>query len=331
MSSFPFTPVDVPWERPPIDREVLKRCSRRSDIKGLFHCFAVLAILGVSGALAYWFFATGRWVAMAVALYVHGGLFAFNPQTHELAHNTVFKTRLLNSIFKRIFGLVHWNSNSALYWMSHKYHHRYTLHKQSDGEVVLPRAETTERILHRAIQIVDVSGLITTLYDQIYSIFRPYMRNTRRSVWQRYVYQQSNTRERRNAYWTHVSQFVFHLLFAVFSIATGNWFLIIVVSLPAYYGGGWYHLRVHDTMHVGRKPETNDFRECCRSVRVDPITSWMYWHMEWHTEHHTYPAIPCYNLGKFYRLTAEYWDRPQTLFEAWREMNRASEEILVIS
>jgi fatty acid desaturase len=331
MSSFPYVPRDVRWKRPPIDRDVLKECSRRSDLNGLFHCLGVIAVLGASGALSYWLFLTGRWVLMGIALYVHGGLFAFNPQTHELAHGTVFRTKWLNEVFRRIFGIIHWNANSALYWMSHKNHHRYTLHKQSEGEVVLPMPETTERVLHQAIRVVDVTRFLTTVYDQLYSIFRPYLRNPRRSVWERYVYSQATERERRNAYWTRLSQFLFHALFAAVAIVTGHWFLIVIVTLPMFYGGSWYHTLVHDTMHVGRKSEVDDFRECCRSVRLDPFTSFMFWHMEWHTEHHAYPAVPCYNLAKFHRMTAEHWEPPQSLREAWREMNRDSEKHLVIA
>ncbi|MFW6293583.1 MAG: fatty acid desaturase [Spirochaetota bacterium] len=103
-----------------------------------------------------------------------------------------------------------------------------------------------------------------------------------------------------------------------------------LTSLPHWYGGRWYHRLVHDTMHVGRTPESNDFRESCRSVRVDPFTSFMYWHMEWHTEHHTFAAVPCYNLRKFHNLTAEHWEEPQTLWQAWREMTESSRELLAI-
>ena len=329
-AAYPYNPVDVGWKRPPIEKSVLKECSRRSDLQGLIHCLGVLAVLGASGAISYWLFATGRYALMALALYVHGALFAFNPQTHELAHGTVFKSKWLGEVFKRIFGVVHWKSNSALYWMSHKYHHRYTTHRQSEGEVVLPRAETSEQVLSQAVKIVDPTAFLIAVYDSVYFLFRAYLRNPRRNVWERYVYTQANDRERRDAYWTHVSQFLFHVIFAVLAIASGYWFLIVVVTLPAFYGGRWYHTLVHDTMHVGRTPETNDFRDCCRSVRVDPFTSFMFWHMEWHTEHHTYPGIPCYNLAKFHRLTAEHWEEPQSLIEAWREMNRESRKVLAI-
>jgi fatty acid desaturase len=119
--------------------------------------------------------------------------------------------------------------------------------------------------------------------------------------------------------------------FAIFAVLTGHWFLIVVVSLPGFYGARWYHTLVHDTMHVGRQPETDDFRASCRSVRLDPFTSFMYWHMEWHTEHHTYASIPCYRLKKFHRLTRQHWDPPQSLVQAWREMNAESAKFLALA
>ena len=331
MSSYPYTPIRVPWKRPPIDRELLARFMRRSDLQGLWHSLGVLAVLAVSGAVCYWFYSTGQWLLMALALYLHGGLFAFSPQTHELSHRTMFRSRWLNNLFGRIFGLVHWTGNLATYRMSHKYHHRYTLHRRSEGERVHPRAETSERVLQTAIQVVDVSALVTTLYDQIYSIFRPYLSNPRRSVWARYVYEQASPGERREAYGRQLTQFLFHVAFAVWAIAAGEWFLVVVVSLPQFYGARWYHTLVHDTMHVGREPEADDFRKSCRSVKVDPFTSFMYWHMEWHTEHHTFPAVPCYRLKKFYEATREHWEAPQSLPRAWKEMNAHSARLLSLA
>ena len=194
-----------------------------------------------------------------------------------------------------------------------------------------PRAETTEQVLQHASQVVDISALVMALYDQVYSMFRPYLRNPRRSVWARYVYAQADPRERREAYWRQVTQFLFHAAFAAFAIAIGQWFLIVVVSLPGFYGARWYHKLVHDTMHVGREPEVDDFRKSCRSVRLDPFTSFMYWHMEWHTEHHTFAAIPCYRLKSFHRATREHWEHPQTLAQAWREMNAHSAKLLAMA
>ena len=330
MSDYPYTPVEVAWKRPSVDRGIIQKCAKRSDLQGLLHSLGVLAILGLSGGLAYYFYSGRQWLWLAVALYVHGGLFAFNPQTHEFSHGTVFRTGWLNRLFKRIFGLVHWGSNGALYKMSHTYHHLYTLHRRSEGEEVHPRPEMSEQVWHRALHFVDIGGLITALYDQFYSLCSPFLRNVRRSPWQRYVFSRSKRTAQRDVYWTRGSQLLFHVAFAVLAIVIGKWFLIVVVSLPAFYGGKWYHMMVHDTMHVGREPETDDFRLCCRTVRLDPFTSFLYWHMEWHTEHHAYAAIPRYNLRKFHRMTREHWDPPQTLFQAWREMNLHSRRMLAL-
>lgn len=330
MSDYPYRNVKVDWKRPPIDKGILKQCTARSDAQALWHCLGVLGVLATTGSLAYYGFATQRWLFMAIALYVHGALFAFNPQTHEFSHGAVFKTNWLNLVFKRVFGLLHWTSNGALYRMSHLYHHRYTLHRQSDGEEVHPRPEFIEQLLYRAIQVVDLNGIIATLYDQIDSLCRPHLRNPRRSVWQRYVYANSTDAERRDAYATRASQLLFHLIFATIAVATGHGFLVVVVTLPQFYGGTWYHMLVHDTMHVGKTPETDDFRACCRTVWLDPFTSFMYWHMEWHVEHHSYAGIPCYNLRKFHRLTREHWDPPQSLTAAWREMDAHSRRLLLL-
>jgi fatty acid desaturase len=332
MSSYPYEKLEIKWTRPPVDRAVLKECMKRSDLNGLWHCLGVLGVLTASGATAYYFYATQQWLWMALALYVHGGLFAFHPQTHEFAHGTVFKTKWLNEVFKRIFGLVHWTSNSSLYWMSHVCHHRYTTHRKGDGEVVLPMNLLKEHLLQGAVHIVNPNGFVATVYDVIYFLLHPaFLRNSRRGVWQRYVYDQARPHEQKDAYWTQFYQFAFHVVFGALAISTGHWFLVVVVSLPKFYGGHWYHSWVHDTMHAGRQPETDDFRLCCRSVRLDPFTALMYWHMEWHTEHHAFPNVPCYNLKKFHEMTSEHWENPMSLFAAWREMDAHAKKELVLA
>lgn len=330
MSDFPFDPKPVSWVRPPVDRDILKKCMERSDLRGLLHGLGSLAILGATGTLAYLMWANGQWVLMAVALYLHGGIFGFQPQTHELSHGTMFRTAWLNTVFKRIFGLVYWTNNAALYRMSHTFHHRYTTHRDGDGEVVLPMPWTWERVLEAVVRVVDVAGFAVAVYDQITALLRPFLRNSRRNTWQRYVFSRATPKEQREAYVLTLVQLLFHVGLGIFAVATGRWFLIVVATLPGFYGGKWYSVLVHDTMHSGRRPESDDFRLCCRSVKVNPITSFLYWHMEWHTEHHTYPGIPCYNLARFHRLTRDHWEKPQTLLQAWREMSRHAEGVLAI-
>ena len=54
------------------------------------------------------------------------------------------------------------------------------------------------------------------------------------------------------------------------------------------------------TQHMGLKEDTKDHRESTRSIRLNPIFSFIYWKMEYHIEHHMFPMVPSYNLPKLY-------------------------------
>lgn len=45
-----------------------------------------------------------------------------------------------------------------------------------------------------------------------------------------------------------------------------------------------------------------DFRLCCRTIYLNRLLQFLYWHMNYRTEHHMYAAVPCYNLGRLHRL-----------------------------
>ena len=73
-------------------------------------------------------------------------------------------------------------------------------------------------------------------------------------------------------------------------------------------------------MHCGVRSNVSDFRKCVRTSTLDPISEFLYWHMNWHLEHHMYAGVPCYNLKKLHRLVAHDMPKPRTLVGAWREM-----------
>ena len=62
------------------------------------------------------------------------------------------------------------------------------------------------------------------------------------------------------------------------------------------------------------------FRKCVRTITLDPVSQFLYWHMNWHLEHHMYAAVPCYNLGRLHRTVAHDMPKPWTLLGAWKEM-----------
>ena len=72
--------------------------------------------------------------------------------------------------------------------------------------------------------------------------------------------------------------------------------------------------------HCGLRDNVPDFRKSTRSMKLDPISTFLYWRMNWHTEHHMYAGVPCYNLRKLARAIAADMPQPRTLLGAWREM-----------
>ena len=73
-------------------------------------------------------------------------------------------------------------------------------------------------------------------------------------------------------------------------------------------------------MHCGLRDNLSDFRLCTRSIKLDPLSTFLYWRMNWHTEHHMYADVPCYNLRKLSKEIASDMPEPRTLIGAWREM-----------
>ena len=73
-------------------------------------------------------------------------------------------------------------------------------------------------------------------------------------------------------------------------------------------------------MRCGLRSDLPDFRKCVRTITLDPISEFLYWHMNWHLEHHMFAAVPCYNLPKLHQVVADDMPKPRTMLGAWEEM-----------
>ena len=112
---------------------------------------------------------------------------------------------------------------------------------------------------------------------------------------------------------------LFHGAIFVISLLTQNWMLFLLLSLHVFIAN-WLKYFVGMPMHCGLRMEVPDFRKCVRTITLDPISEFLYWHMNWHTEHHMFAGVPCYNLAKLHAAVADDMPRPRTLIGAWREM-----------
>lgn len=314
--------LSIQWYRCPIDKTILRALMQPSDLQGFFHALGHLGLLGFFGSLAFYFYGQSSWLEFFVVLFIHGTIASFlTAPHHELCHKTVFKTKWLNIGFLWIYGFLGWN-NHAVYQFSHNYHHRFTLHLEGDREEVMP-ATPSLRIGYM-IQLFTFNifggyqskGLIPTIKNTIElalgKFHSPY------NSWGDELYAGYETHAKNATLWARIT-LLGHIALAVCFVAMGHPILILLVS-GAVFIANWWRYFVGVTMHCGLKGDETDFRKSVRSITLDPISEFLYWHMNWHLEHHMFAAVPCYNLKALHHVVRDDMPKPRTVFSAWQEM-----------
>ena len=303
----------INWYRPQIDREVFRSLNQRSDWKGMLQTLGHLGLLALSGTGALYAAANLPLPVLLAILFLHGTMWAFLLNGfHELCHNSVFKTRFLNVFFLRIFSFLG-AYNHVRFWASHSEHHKYTLHPPDDYEVVFPVKLTFTGFLKSAV--VNPWGFYAR-WKSIVRLSFGKLDDHEATV----MFPESGVDKRRELFnWARI-QLVGHVLILGVSLYFGLWLVPVLITLaPAY--GGWLLFLCNTTQHVGLTDNVPDFRLCCRTITLNPLVQFLYWHMNFHIEHHMYAAVPCYNLGKLHRLIKHELPRcPVGLYQTWKEI-----------
>ena len=301
----------IGWYRTPLDRETMRALNQRSDWKGLLQVGAHIGLIAATGTLAWAVQET--WYLLLPVLFAYGTFYVFLLNaTHELSHNTVFRSRFLNGFFLRLFSFLGWR-NHVLFWASHSAHHKYTLHPPDDLEVVLPRKLTALEFLR--ITFFDPWTLYLNLRKTLkHSIGRL------EGEWEEHLFpREDREKNRRLRNWARLL-LAGHAAIAGVSIYTGFWLLPVLTTLGVFYGG-WLRFLCNQTQHTGLQDDVPDYRLCTRTVILNPFTRFLYYHMNYHIEHHMYAAVPCYNLGKLHELIRhDLPPCPRGLIETYREI-----------
>ena len=210
-----------------------------------------------------------------------------------------------------MFGLLTW-FNPYDYALSHTYHHRYTLHPMGDREEVLPHAPAF-RVLY-VLQLLTFNftggphtgGLVPVLRMTLRTALgRPLSSyagsNTKKDKleWMAAIYAGHPKERRKSVRWAR-AVLLFHGAVLAAAIVFQLWLLPVLVSLAPFIANWWRYL-THLPMHCGLRTNVPDFRKCTRTIKLDPVSSVLYSHMNWHLEHHMYAGVPCYNLRKLSR------------------------------
>jgi fatty acid desaturase len=312
MSSKPAK-ARIKWYRSPIAPDDLARLNQRSDRKGFAQTVGHLALLAVTGSLAW--YAVGRLPLLGVLalLFLHGTFYAFLLNGfHELCHQTVFQTRYLNGLFLNIYSFLSW-LNPVLFWASHQEHHKNTLHPPDDLEVVLPVKLTLKTYLGFAF--INPLGF----YNRLVSVIRLSLGKVD-GEWANLLFPPDDLAKRRPLVkWARIL-LLGHALIVVMSLALGLWMIPIIVTLAPFYGAGFQYL-FNEAQHIGLSDNVSDYRLNTRTILLNPFLRFLYWHMNYHIEHHMYAAVPCYNLAKLHTLIEHDLPHcPNGLVETWQEI-----------
>ncbi|MBT3273873.1 MAG: fatty acid desaturase [Spirochaetales bacterium] len=306
----------VDWYRCPVPKERLRALTSRSDSRGWLQSLGYLALITATAFATYTFFTERMWVLFAAALFVHGTIYCFNPGlvTHELSHGTVFKTRWLNVFFLRFFSLLGW-VNFHHYKRSHTFHHLYTLHPRGDREVVLPGNPSLRVLLLLRLFTFDFKVFWMMVKNTfMLAVFRKFDRE-----WSEAIFPDDDPKSQNLAInWARMI-LLFHAAVLATAIVFNLWMLPVVITLSNFVATWWRYF-IGITMHTGLRDNVPDFRKCCRTIKLDAFSRFIYWHMNFHTEHHMYAAVPCYNLKKLKLEIAWDMPEPRTLIQAWKEM-----------
>jgi fatty acid desaturase len=200
--------------------------------------------------------------------------------------------------------------NYVYFWASHQEHHKYTLHQPDDMEVILPVEITLKSFITTAF--INPHGFIERCKSWVL-LSMGHLEND----WQRTLFPDNKPARRRELiHWTRIL-LAGHLFLVGQAFFTGWWMLPVLITVAPFYGGLLLFL-CNNTQHVGLQDEVEDFRLCTRTIYLNPVVQFLYWHMNYHIEHHMYAGVPCYKLARLHRaIKHELPHTPNGLYETW--------------
>lgn len=313
------------WDRPDLDRAVLKELSERSTWNGLFRIGRFVLILAACAAATVWISRTYSWWMAIPALYLYYFFYGFWVAIgHELQHKIVFASSFdrASEVIYFLVQTLMWHSPRYAR-VSHRLHHRYTMVRGIDPETPWPEAISARYVRNLLLDLFSkilVVGAPVVLARNVYAqISRAVGRKDKM------MEEHCTPDDLRAIRIESAAILLLHTGVAAFAIATHRWELILFITIAWQIGSAIESLW-HLTEHVGRLQDVKDQRLCTRSIRVGPLVRMLYWGLDDHVDHHIFPAIPSRNLPKLHALLGKDLPKPRNIVGCWREIYAIARE-----
>jgi len=294
------------WYMTPIPRERMKELMQRRNWPAIRDTIIWFAAIIAVGWLGYYTWIS--WWSIPVFL-IYGALFASasDSRWHECGHGTAFKSKWMNDVIYEMASFMVLRESVPWRW-SHQRHHTDTIIVGRDPELLFQRPPDLKGIV---MGVFNIKGGIHELKNIFY-----HAGGNVSEVEKTYIPESEWPKVVRNAR-------IFVTIY-IATIVAALWmksFLpLMYIILPGFYGA-WHMLLTGMTQHAALAEDVLDHRLNCRTVYMNPISSFLYWNMQYHVEHHMFPMVPYYNLPALHKEVLYDTPRPYSGFwEAYKEI-----------
>ena len=306
------------WFRAVIDKKELKKLSKRSDWPAWTHMLIYFPSIIFFGYLTFLFWGTW-WVIIPYLIYATIYA-AADAIWHECGHRTAFRSRKFNDFFYHIACFM--NNFEPIRWRwSHSLHHSYTASIDPHDFEIEGSIFKQWTLISFILNFIPGIGLLKiheslqkeTLMHAL-GFLTPVMRDC-------IPFDQ----QKKCRLYSRIHVFLWVLAILI-SIYLQTFLFIFLFIIPKYFGtlNGLWGI----TQHIALQANVKDHRLSTRSIRLNPIFSFLYWKMEYHIEHHMFPMVPSYNLPKLHELIKDQLPKPNTsLYDTYKEILPAINKI----
>jgi fatty acid desaturase len=267
-----------------LDRETVRRLSRRSNARGLAHLSAHTLLLCATG-IGVWASRHGLWLAPAIVLHGIVLSFLFSP-LHESVHRTAFASRWINDSVAWLCGFL-LVLPPEYFRLFHFAHHRFTQLPERDPELTQARPASIGAYLWH------VSGL-------------PYWQNCVTLVLRHALTGRAPEAfipAGKRALIVREARVLLSCYLAVAVLSCFFWRAdaLIYWAVPALLGQPF--LRLFLLAEHSGCAFSEDMFVNTRTTYTNGAVRLLAWQMSFHAEHHAFPSVPFHALAAVNALT----------------------------